>query len=335
MTINTIIIGAGMAGLIAARQLQDNGISYMLIEKEPIVGGRLATVVIDDVGFADVGAQFFTALGEEFKEQVELWQKEDLAYEIGTEWTDGSIRRFFADGDTRYAIKQGMASLANFLASDLQSLHLESEVVSINWVDDHWQVFLSDNSLVSSKNLIVSVPPPIATKLLWDVQLSADTLAEVNRLHYQPNLTAVFVIKGKSNLPESGGLQFAKKDSILRWIFDNKSKDPSQATPIITVQANRLWSKHNFEREAEDILHDMREALEVYLDNDAEIVQSILKRWQFGGALTTYPHPILKDENLPLIFAGDAFGGQGRLEGAYLSGLIAGQTIVKSNRVTS
>jgi predicted NAD/FAD-dependent oxidoreductase len=33
----------------------------------------------------------------------------------------------------------------------------------------------------------------------------------------------------------------------------------------------------------------------------------------------------LQAENMPLIFAGDAFGGRGRIEGAYLSGLAAGQ----------
>ena len=43
MTDNVIVVGAGLAGLVAARRLADGGTSVTLFEREPTVGGRVRT----------------------------------------------------------------------------------------------------------------------------------------------------------------------------------------------------------------------------------------------------------------------------------------------------
>jgi phytoene dehydrogenase-like protein len=52
---NTIIIGGGLTGLVAARKLHENGIDFLLLEATDRVGGRVKTDVIDgfrlDYGF--------------------------------------------------------------------------------------------------------------------------------------------------------------------------------------------------------------------------------------------------------------------------------------------
>ncbi|MEM9953615.1 MAG: FAD-dependent oxidoreductase [Chloroflexota bacterium] len=328
MIINTLIIGAGLAGLTAARQLQDNAITYMLAEKSSTVGGRLATVDIGDYKKIDVGAQFFSADSERFQAQIEDWIQQGLAYEIGHDWTDGSMRKYIADGHSRYAIKDSMAHLTEFLAEGINHLYLKHQVTNVQWSNDAWSVDFGHDNVVYSKNLIVTTPAPIAVDLLSRVKLSDDPVAELKRIHYPPNLTGVFVIDGKHHLPKSGGLQPAD-DKMFQWIGDNNVPQLSDSQHILVVQTKRIWSKQNFSRSDDAILSDMIQALQQYLDANATVTESLLKRWKYSVPTTTYPHTVLQDQNMPVLFAGDAFGGRGRMEGAYLSGYDAGQTIIE------
>lgn len=68
---NVAVIGAGMAGLTAAKTLQDNGISVAVFEKARGSGGRLSSkaIAINDeerVTF-DLGCTHFTASSDDFK----------------------------------------------------------------------------------------------------------------------------------------------------------------------------------------------------------------------------------------------------------------------------
>ena len=72
-----LVVGAGLSGLIAARELQKNGISTAIVDKGTSVGGRLATRRIAG-GVADHGAQFFTARTNIFKAEIDEWLSEDM-----------------------------------------------------------------------------------------------------------------------------------------------------------------------------------------------------------------------------------------------------------------
>ncbi|NIR36133.1 MAG: FAD-dependent oxidoreductase, partial [Actinobacteria bacterium] len=51
----TLVIGAGMAGLTAARLLTDRGADVLVVDKGRAVGGRMATRRVGDAAF-DHGA---------------------------------------------------------------------------------------------------------------------------------------------------------------------------------------------------------------------------------------------------------------------------------------
>ena len=69
---DVVIVGAGLAGLLLARELQTRGRRPVLLEKSRGPGGRLATKRVEGVVF-DQGAQFFTARTPRFAAEIEAW----------------------------------------------------------------------------------------------------------------------------------------------------------------------------------------------------------------------------------------------------------------------
>jgi predicted NAD/FAD-dependent oxidoreductase len=56
-----------------------------------------------------------------------------------------------------------------------------------------------------------------------------------------------------------------------------------------------------------------------------------LKKWRYSVPLTTHPKEFLLAKGLPtLAFAGDAFGGRGRIEGAFVSGIMVGNAMAEA-----
>ena len=66
MTTHIAIVGAGIAGLAAARRLRAAGLTCTLFDKSPGLGGRMATRREGYLRF-DHGAQYFTARGPRFR----------------------------------------------------------------------------------------------------------------------------------------------------------------------------------------------------------------------------------------------------------------------------
>ncbi|NDJ53229.1 MAG: FAD-dependent oxidoreductase [Chloroflexi bacterium] len=88
-TVDVAIIGAGLAGLTAARQLVAQGIeSVLVIEAQDYVGGRLRDVQVNDTTIIEAGGQF---IGPPQTRILEL------AAELGVE-----TYRIFEEGDAVY-----------------------------------------------------------------------------------------------------------------------------------------------------------------------------------------------------------------------------------------
>ena len=92
--VTCLVVGAGLAGLIAARQLHSSGASVVVLDEGRSVGGRLATRRIGD-GVFDHGAQFFTVRDAEFGKHVAEWLRAGVVREWcrGFAHMDGALWR--------------------------------------------------------------------------------------------------------------------------------------------------------------------------------------------------------------------------------------------------
>jgi renalase len=323
---DVIVIGAGLAGLVAAQELEAAGKKVIILDKGKGVGGRLATRRIQN-GVADHGAQFFTVRTPEFQAQVDTWLSKDMLSIWGYGWSDGSLKRTAGDGHPRYIAKGGMNHLAKSLASDLQDVRVNVTVSSIHWLGNSWRVVDNNNFSLTSRILILTAPVPQSVELLIAVPLEESDKQALDRVQYGPCLAGLFVVDGEVNLPEPGAVQDFSQ--TIYWIGDNQAKGISPNERIITMHAEERYSRQHYNAPDTDIIALMSETLQKYMAEGASIKEAQIKRWRYSLPITTHPHDILKAEGFPLIFAGDAFGGRGRVEGAYMSGLAAGKAAAK------
>ncbi|MFW6261976.1 MAG: FAD-dependent oxidoreductase, partial [Spirochaetota bacterium] len=101
---DVLIIGAGIAGLTAARRLVDAGRDVIVVDKGRGVGGRMATRRFSGATF-DHGAQFISVRTEEFGSIMERW----LADGVAELWSHGFADGYTGDGSLLTAAADGAA----------------------------------------------------------------------------------------------------------------------------------------------------------------------------------------------------------------------------------
>ncbi len=322
-----LIVGAGLAGLMAAVQLQQQGKRVIVVDKGRSVGGRMATRRMGD-GRADHGAQFFTARSDEFKALVAEWVQQDLAFVWSYGWATGSLSPVGeGDGHPRYAAREGMNAITKFYAQQVEDVRVNVKIASIRQTDTGW-LLTDENGIEYTSNALILTPPvPQSLALLsaGDVKLDGDDQSALETLVYSPCLAGLFHLKGDVQLPEPGAIQ--RPDAPMSWIANNRQKGISDET-IITVHASGDVSEMLYNEPEEHVLTLMRAEFEGLLHYDAEIVEAQLKRWRYAQPKAIHPHACLVAKDLPLlVFAGDAFGSA-RVEGAVLSGLAASRALM-------
>ncbi len=322
---DALIVGAGISGLMAAQTLRDRGCSLRLIERGRSVGGRLATRRVGG-GLADHGAQFFTVRSDTLQGYVDRWLAQDLVYIWGMGWSDGSVKRTAGDGHARYACRGGMNALAKHLASGLD-IRINRLVSGIRHDDSGWTLEDSAGDSYRARGLIMTPPAPEALALLTKngVHLQGDDQTALQRIRFGPCLCGIHEIEGEADLPQPGAVQNFQAN--VYWVADNRAKGISQ-TAIVTSHANAKFSRQNWDAPEADIIRELESAVQPYLKRGARIVRTQLKKWRYSVPLTTHADECLLARSLPpLVFAGDAFGGRGRVEGAFLSGIAAGNAL--------
>ena len=312
------IVGAGLAGLMAAGSLSDRGHDVVLFDKGRSPGGRLATRRIGNARL-DHGAQFFTVRSEQFATHVRRWQQDGVVYE----WCRGfAADQRDADGHPRYAVHGGMNALAKHLARDLD-VRCDSLVFSLHRGDGAhpWEVKLDDGSIHHADALIVTCPLPQSFSLLVSAEVAMPEA--LWRTDYDRTLSLLAVLDRPSAVAPPGGVQ---SDPAFTFVADHQAKGIS-SLPAITVHANPTWSEEHWDDDPVTA-HDLLVELARPHLGDAVIIESQLKRWRFATPRSIWPDAHWSPPDLPsLAVAGDAFAGP-RVEGAALSGLSAADAVV-------
>lgn len=314
--INTdiLIVGAGMAGLLAAADLQENGFQSLVVDKGRGAGGRLATRRIGPATF-DHGAQFITARTPRFTALLDEWRAQGLL----SEWY-----RSPDDDHPRWRGAPSMTAAAKHLA---QSLHvkLEMKLTALQTHGTGWLASFENGETIAARAALLTAPVPQSLALLdaGGVALEAATRAQLKAVDYEPCLAVLAVLKSESPLPPPGFIR--PESGPIAWLADNQTKGVS-SVPAVTLHATPEFSRANWDADRHETGRLLLEEAAPWLG--AEVAEFQVHGWRYARPTTEQPHPCLVLSRVPpLVIGGDAFGGP-RVEGAALSGWAAAEALM-------
>lgn len=314
-----IIIGAGIAGLSAARRLTELKIPHIVLDKGRSVGGRMATRRIGNA-LCDHGAQLISAQGPEMICTVDEWRDSKLVKSCGPLST-----RPRRGGDFYYAIK-GMNSIAKHMARDLDvRTSWQAQSVMFN---NHIATTHSHNGeSMTARSVLLTPPMPQSLALLdaGDVSLDSELRTLLETIDYDRCIAVLVTIPGESNIPAPEGLWLGSEP--IQWIADNRKKGLLSEETAITIHAGPEFSNSHWETDPNDVADTLLTAVSEWIGEEHTEVQ--VHRWRYAHAVTKHPrtHLVVDSPGL-LAFAGDGFAGQD-LEGAHLSGIAAANALAK------
>lgn len=308
------VIGAGIAGLACARELQSYGISVDVFEKSRGPSGRMSTRRTQDWS-ADHGAQYFTSRDPRFIQEVQSWIEAGTAaiwkpklkvYEAKT-WRESHSQ------DTRYVGIPHMNSPGKHLAEGL-CIQYETTISQLERKDDKWHLQCSEaNDIATLYDFVVlAIPAPQASTLLRSLDASAFDIANSAQMKACWTMMA--------NFPHQLNVDFDAafiNGEIISWICQNGSK-PMRQGSTWTIHGSPGWSQENVELSKEDAQDQMVQCLTALGFNCADADIS-MHRWRYASGGLENSIRFLSLPNVGLGLCGDWLNG-GRVEGAWLSG---------------
>jgi renalase len=311
----TVVVGAGLAGLLCAATLSSAGREVIVLDKGRSPGGRLATRRIEGATL-DHGAQFFTVRTTIFQGLVDRWLAQGLVHE----WCRGFGGQ--PDGHPRYRVARGMNALAKHLAAPLD-VRCNTLAFAVRPHGSRWDVVVDDGTVVPAAAVVVTTPVPQALSLLID---ATELPAELRGLEYDRTLTLLAVLDRPPDVPSPGGVQ--EPDGTFAFVADNQAKGLS-ARPALTLHVRPELSDAWWDADRDEMHERVLAAARPWF-GDAQVVTSQVKRWRFATPRTTWPEPCWRAGGgaAPLVLAGDAYGGP-RVEGAALSGIHAAAGLLR------
>jgi renalase len=303
----TIVIGAGMAGLRAATVLQSAGHVVTVLDKGRRYGGRMATRRVDEAVF-DTGALDLAAHGGAFRASLERWGDAGSAATVSRDssaprWRGAPMMRSLPT-----AIGESLAAVSVRLATTVTGLAVR---------DGRWHVSSSQaeqHEELTADALVLTAPAPQTLALLrTDEGLAADqTLSRLETVTYTPSLTVL--TRPTDPTITSADLRENATDresaSDLQRLHDNALTGASPAVAL-TLQATAAFSAAHLDGDRTAAATVLAAQAEDLLAVTLEVVH--VHGWRYAQVERGIDLPALRDDHsgAPLVLAGDLFEAHG------------------------
>jgi renalase len=335
---NTAVIGAGMAGITAARTLLKAGHRVTVFEKSHGAGGRMSSRNTP-YGSFDHGTQYFTVRNPDF---LLALTEVPGTQAVCRAWSANAVRVLdplgrvieaaLAHREPHFVASPGMNALVRHWALPLEEakcVHYQTQVQFLKRNAKGWELVNADKGAKHGgfDNLVLAIPhvqadfllrqssAPAASfkglKALSEVQVAPCwTLMLAYPLVNQSGLSHIgaTVERGPQRAPPhrlvvSGVIQ-AGRGSVERW----------------TVQASADWSQEHLEDDEERVQAKLLKAFAELTGIRAEPGYAQVHRWRYAKTLQPLGQNHLWDASLKLGLCGDWLLGH-RVEDAFVSGL--------------
>ncbi|MGE4070009.1 MAG: NAD(P)/FAD-dependent oxidoreductase [Lysobacterales bacterium] len=308
------ILGAGIAGAAAARELHRRGLSVQVYDKGRNPGGRAATRTREGAHF-DHGAQYFTARDPRFLDQVEAWH----AAGVVQEWQprlvaiDSEGRRRLETGETRWVGVPGMRELATNLLHGID-LECSQRVVGVEQSAKGWFLnFRNEARRGPFSAVLCTLPAAQAVELL----ASEVVVDPARAVQFGPCWALMLAFDQALPIDFDGAFVNA---GPLSWVARDSSKPGRPEGERWLVHAGPMFSRETFELPPTEVEARLLKAFYSALGlTPVDPAQCHLHRWGYALAQPPLELGIIADDQRRIALGGDWCNGS-RIEGAWLSG---------------
>lgn len=307
----TAIIGAGMAGITAARNLIAAGHNVRIFEKSRGSGGRLASKR-SDMGRVNLGAQAFSTTDPLFLEELNSWHqagwversKTDSSYWTGTPYMSALTRNLLGDINTHFAC----------------------EIRALSHHSDGWLLYDQHQQAHGPfQQLIVAIPAPQAEVLLRNC---APELAEQAACVDMQSVWMV-ALGFKEPITLAKKLELLHNEVIAEVIHTPQSAEHPMQT--LMLRANEKWTKEHLLDQREQVIAALTASLATLLDNPLPAADSAFAhRWLYAFGALGKPSTLLADAQRGIYIAGD-WCSYGDVYSAWHSGKHAAQQVIDNH----
>ncbi|MGB7342828.1 MAG: FAD-dependent oxidoreductase [Pirellulaceae bacterium] len=322
------VVGAGLAGLFAARTLADHGVPVTVLDKSRGVSGRMATRRVNDELSFDHGAQYFTARDPRFVRYVDSWIKDGIV----AQW-DGRLVELGAggaiaaqkEGVNRFVGVPGMNQIGKHLANDLD-LQMEQAITSITPTGRQWCLQIDNGTTSDPFDVVIVNCPPIQSQAILEGH--SDITQQIASVKMRPCWAMMLICDGLDGLDFDGAFI---NQGPLSWIARNSSKPGRTKSSASTwiIHASPDWSDEFVDCEPEEVKQKMLTALEFGVGRKVEnVTHCVVHRWLYAIPANPLAAECLWDRDKKLGACGDWCGGP-RVEGAFLSGMAMAGNVLR------
>ncbi len=313
------IIGAGLSGLVLADLLR-NHCNITIFEKARGVGGRLATRY-NEIGHQfDIGAQFFIAKSNQFKQYISSFIEKKLLVpwegkfiEIDRDRTLRETRWY--DAFPHYVASPKMTSWCKALATDHQ-LHLSTRICNI--ISDQGVHYLKTHEGVVYGpyiGVLLAIPVAQAIELL---PKTTHYLPQLNRYSMMGCFSLMLGFSEKLPIDFCAALV---KNSDISWISNNATRPGgNKRPPSLTVLSTNIFADSHAESDHSKVMEYLENVtfnvLKSY--NFPSITYRDIHHWHYANMKKVIGPSSFFDSNHFIGVCGD-WCHQGLVEAAYLT----------------
>jgi len=320
------VVGAGVAGLGAARYLARADQEVVVFEKSGGFGGRCATRRAGGFVF-DHGATSVAPRGREIEDLILRQLPTDDLVKIEKPIYTHHIGRITTSSSPssridRYCYGKGMNVLGKLLADGLD-VRLSTQVETIEKASGKFEI------MGEPFDALVLTPPIPQTELLLA------TLGETRNFansRYRPVLSVMLGYDAPLDTPYHA-LVDPDQSEPLTWLSVESVKCPGRAPDgktAIVAQLSPSYSRWNYESTEEAIVaNTVIDVARLLGPAFSSPVVTDLKRWRYSQPETTVSFESINRKGSKVLVASDGLIG-GRIENAYDAGLQAAQWLMET-----
>lgn len=312
-TADVVVVGAGLAGVACARELQRAGLDVRVLDRGHRPGGRMASRRLWDRP-TDLGASYLTASDPDFAAVVDDWAVRGLA----VPWTDtfcvlGEAQTRTTTGPVRWGAPGGLRSLVEDLADGLDVV--KAELADLTGLDG------------GASATVLAMPDPQAVRLCGD-----HPVAQVLDREWEPvlALAARWDRRTWDRASPTGRFDgaFVNDNASIGWVADDGRRRGDDAPVLVVHSTPALAAQHLADPAAAgpELVAALRRLLDLGEPADVHV-----HRWTFARPTgeREEPYALVDGPAGPFGVCGDGWGPKPKVETAWLSGVRLGRELAQ------